>query len=457
MELSNQNIVVIGLGMSGVATARFLKAREALVTVTDSAPERKLEPQAEIMRKLDIDMELGQNYAAAIKTADLIVLSPGVPHTIGPVNDARERGVPVIGEIELASRFIREPIIAITGTNGKTTTTELVGKMLESSGFSVFVGGNIGNPLVNYVGGRDRADVVVAEISSFQLDTIDTFRPKVGVLLNISEDHLDRYRGFDDYARSKARVFENQSEKDIAVYNGSDPRIGALCANIKSGKRPFYHRSEAPGGVPEVALIDREQIILRPMQGVGETIDLSITRMVGRHNMENIAAAGLAAMAVGADIKGIKAALKDFRGLAHRLEYVDSIDDVRYFDDSKATNVDAVARALECFSRPVILIMGGRNKGNDFRLLADKVHRHTRRVIVMGEAKSEIMSVISDQTRTTPVDTMKDAVLQAHKTAIPGDVVLLSPACASFDMYSSYAQRGDDFCEAVRELKTEQG
>lgn len=462
MELRDKKIVVIGLGMSGVATARFLKARGAIVTVTDSAPIAVLEPQVEIMRELRIDMELGETHAALLETADLIVLSPGVPHTLPPLNDARMKGIPVIGEIELASRFIREPIIAITGTNGKTTTTELTGKMLASSGFKVFVGGNIGHPLIDYAGGRDRVDMVVAEISSFQLDTIDTFRPKVAVLLNVSEDHLDRYRDFDDYAQSKARIFENQRETDIAVFNGSDPRISALCDNIKSIQRPFYHCTGTLDGpaeerLPEGAGIDHEKIVFRPQPGIRKAIDFSITPLEGEHNMENIAAAGLAAMAVGADITGIETALKEFKGLAHRLAYVDSIDGVRYFNDSKATNVDAVARALACFDSPVVLIMGGRNKGNDFRLLADSIRRHTRRVIVMGESRMEIMSVIGDRTRTVAAETMKDAVRQAHRAALPGDVVLLSPACASFDMYDSYAHRGDDFCNAVLALKRQRG
>jgi UDP-N-acetylmuramoylalanine--D-glutamate ligase len=453
MKINDKNILVVGLGKTGVATAIFLKDRGANVTVTDNASRENLAPQAEVMEANGVRMELGGHVDETFTAADLIVLSPGVSHTADPVQAARRRGIPIIGEVELATGFIDEPIIAVTGTNGKTTTTELIGEMLKRSGFNVFVGGNIGNPLINYAGASEKADIVVAEISSFQLDTADTFKPRVGVLLNITEDHLDRYDGFNEYARSKARIFKNQDNNDTAVFNGSDPLIVSLCKDVKSHKQPFYHAADHHDLPFKGALINSGKIIIHPEHGAEQIVDLSGTRLAGRHNVENISAACLAAVAVGAGIEGIGMALKAFKGLAHRIEYVTSVKGIRFFNDSKATNVDAVVRALESFEQPVILIMGGRNKGNDFKLMADAVRRHAKTIVVLGEAKEEIASLLKECAPIIMVDTMRDAVSRAYQKAAPNDIVLLSPACASFDMYESYAQRGDDFCHAVNRLK----
>lgn len=461
MNLAQKNILIVGLGVSGIAAVRFVKNKGANVTVTDIASEKELALYAPIAHKLGATMELGRHNIETFERADLIVLSPGVPHTILPIKRAEAKGIPILGEIELAARFIREPVVAVSGTNGKTTTTELLGDMLKNSGLKVFVGGNIGNPLLDYADKGESAEIVVAEISSFQLDTIDTFRPKVGVLLNISADHLDRYPDFEAYASSKGRIFENQQEGDAAVINVSDPLVRSISKSLKARKLPFYHQGNELDETREGAVISwgdtqtPPSITIHTKENPKISLDLSRINLPGRHNIENAAAASLAALAVGGTFAGVQSALNDFQGLSHRLEYVATINEVRFIDDSKATNVDAVARALEAFNKPVILIMGGRDKGGDFQKLKKLVHQHTKKLIIMGEARDTIKSVLKDActggAQTT--STMEDAVLLSYHAAAPGDIVLLSPACSSFDMYRSYAERGDAFCRAVDNLK----
>ena len=461
MDLNHKNILIVGLGISGIAAARFAQKKGASVTVTDMADEKKLGSYAPMAHKLGVNMELGNHNIETFERSDLIVVSPGVPHTILPIKRAIAKGIPVLGELELAARYIREPVIAVSGTNGKTTTATLLGSMLESSGFKVFVGGNIGNPLIDYADKRGTADIVVAEVSSFQLDTIDTFRPHVGVLLNITADHLDRYPDFKSYARSKGRLFENQRQSDIAVLNGSDPIISSVTKDLNARKLLFRHQENSQAKDSENALISRgnpstpANITIRMKGHQQISFDLSGTNFPGRHNLENAAAASLAAIAVGGTPEGVQSALKNFKGLPHRIEYIETINHVRFFDDSKATNVDAVIRALETFGEPIILIMGGRDKGGDFRKLLEPVRQHIKKLIVMGEARDNIKSVLEDICRegAQTASTMEDAVFSAYRAASPGDIVLLSPGCSSFDMYSSYAERGEDFCRAISNLK----
>ena len=461
MDLNHKNILIVGLGISGIAAARFAKKKGASVTVTDMADEKKLGSYAPMAHKLGVNMELGNHNIETFERSDLIVVSPGVPHTILPIKRAIAKGIPVLGELELAARYIREPVIAVSGTNGKTTTATLLGSMLESSGFKVFVGGNIGNPLIDYADKRGTADIVVAEVSSFQLDTIDTFRPHVGVLLNITADHLDRYPDFKSYARSKGRLFENQRQSDIAVLNGSDPIISSVTKDLNARKLLFRHQENSQAKDSENALISRgnpstpANITIRMKGHQQISFDLSGTNFPGRHNLENAAAASLAAIAVGGTPEGVQSALKNFKGLPHRIEYIETINHVRFFDDSKATNVDAVIRALETFGEPIILIMGGRDKGGDFRKLLEPVRQHIKKLIVMGEARDNIKSVLEDICRegAQTASTMEDAVFSAYRAASPGDIVLLSPGCSSFDMYSSNAERGVDFCRAISNLK----
>ncbi len=464
MELNNKKVLVVGLGITGVATASFLRNRGARVTIADLAAEKDLGENARKMHKMGIRLELGPHRSETFKGSDLIVLSPGVPHDIGPILRAKKNNITVMGEIELACRFIADPIIAVTGTNGKTTTTSLLGDMLKKSGLRVFVGGNIGRPLIGYPDQKEKADIIVAEVSSFQLDTIDTFRPKISILLNIADDHLDRYPDVAAYVRSKFRIFENQKAEDMAILDGSDPKMRSTAGNIASRKVFFSDRRDSEEG----AKITDENIILNihldraAYDNSGSNgsaarskfiIKRGDIRIPGKHNAENVAAASLAALAAGGTIQGVQSALNEFRGLPHRLEYIATINTVRYFNDSKATNIEAVTQALACFSDPVIMIMGGRNKGGSFHALAESVGRHVKEIVALGEARQDILSALGSVVAVIGATTMENAVIKATRRSAPGDVVLLSPACSSFDMYTDYAHRGAVFSEAVKKLQ----
>jgi UDP-N-acetylmuramoylalanine--D-glutamate ligase len=465
MNLRNKNIVIVGLGRTGLAAARFLHERGARVMVSDKATEKELGDAVGTLKQLGIRVELGPHRATSFQNADLILVSPGVAHTIEPIARAHSRGVPVIGEVELASTFIKEPIIAVTGTNGKTTTTALLGEMLKNSGIQAFVGGNIGNPLIEYVRQEQKAQIVVAEISSFQLDTITTFRPKISVLLNITADHLDRYPDFEAYVNSKMHIFKNQQAEDVAILNGLDQLIRMKTKNIKC-QQLFFPSLEAG---EQGAILNGKRIVLKLNKDLAgfriphsefripESLDISKMHLRGRHNFENACAAILAALAAGATLDGIQKALDYFKGLAHRLEHVATINEVNYYNDSKATNVDGVLRALECFSKPVLLLMGGRDKGGNFKVLQDSIRRYAKELIVMGDAAESIRSILGQQTVTKVAASMQEAVKTAFQDAEPRDVVLLSPGCASFDWYSNYAERGDDFRRAVENLKKRHG
>ncbi len=456
MNIKNNKILVVGLAKTGLAVARFLKDRGAQVTATDLKERDQLDSYVHEALNMGISLELGAHNIESFTDSDLIVVSPGVPHTITPLEAARRAGVPVIGEVELASRYITELIVAITGTNGKTTTTSLIGEMLKASGRKVFVGGNIGAPLIDYLNLGTHADVIVAEISSFQLDTIESFRPKVGVLLNITEDHLDRYNDFHHYVRSKAKLFKNQESTDVAVLNRIDPAVSELESEI-SGRRLYfdidnaktYHFvSEAWHG----AVIRGKEIICSLPGKAPVILSLAKFGLKGEHNLENAAAASLAALVAAADQAGIQMALDTYEGLHHRLEYVRSVNGVQYYNDSKATNVDAVKRSLESFDSPVILIMGGRDKGGSYTALKELIKKRVKRLIVVGEAGEKILNALGGLTHGEGTSTLEDAVHLAHPAAAPGDVVLLSPGCSSFDMFSDYAERGEVFCKAVGEL-----
>lgn len=463
MEIAGKKIVVAGCGKTGRSTAEFLARRGAVVTVTDTAAASVLRETTAGLSALGVGLEFGGHRPETFSRADLIILSPGVSHTIAPVAAAREAGVPVMGEIELAFRFIKAPMLAVTGTNGKSTATLLLGEMLKASGWKVFVGGNIGTPLIDYINKEEPAERVVVEVSSFQLDTIDTFRPAVSVLLNITDDHLDRYPDFEAYARSKGRIFMNQRAADTAVINTADPAIqrvfDARCAAAPdAAPRCFTYGRKDDHGQPagqargRAWITDEAVFFDTPETGEFKIARANI-RLAGRHNLENACAAGLAAVAAGGAPEGIAAALGDFTGLPHRLRHVDTVNGIFYVDDSKATNVDAAARALEAFDNPVVLIMGGRDKGGAYAPLKSRFAGRVRHLVVLGEAAEKIAAALKDAAPTTKVATMDDAVRAAAAAAENGDTVLLSPACSSFDMYDGYAQRGDDFSRVVGEIK----
>lgn len=448
LNLKNKNVLVVGLAKTGLAVARFLKDQGVQVTAADLMTKEQLGPYAQQALAMDIRLQLGPHEAETFSACDLIVVSPGVPHTIGPLEAARKVGIPVIGELELAARYINQPIVAITGTNGKTTTASLVGEMLRASDLKVFVGGNIGQPLIDYVNCGARADMIVAEISSFQLDTMESFRPRVGVLLNVSEDHLDRYSDFQEYVRSKGRLFENQQSTDVAVLNRADPLILNLESVIRARKLYFNIDSETGSGVE----FRGDEMICRFPGRAPLTLSLANFKVKGVHNLENAAAASLAALAAGAAEAGIQKALDRFEGLRHRLEQVRTVNGVHYYNDSKATNVRAVMRSIESFEAPVILIMGGRDKGGSYSVLSRLIKKRVRRLIAIGEARGKILGALGGNTDSEGTTSLEEALHLARQAAAPGDVVLLSPGCSSFDMFTDYAERGEAFCKAVERL-----
>jgi UDP-N-acetylmuramoylalanine--D-glutamate ligase len=449
MEFSKKHTVVIGLGRSGLAAAELLRLKGARVTVSDRATADALGEAVLAAQRLGLDLELGGHRQATLVKADLIVVSPGVPHTIAPLNLARDKGIPVIGEMELAARFIKAPIVGITGTNGKTTTTQLIGEMLKASGKKCFVGGNIGRALSHCVIEGEDPEVVVAEISSFQLDTMERFRPRVGVLLNISADHLDRYPDLAAYAASKAQLWARMRAEDSLIYNGMDPIVTELAQKAPARQLPFWDEQVALTP-PVGAQIGRRGIDIHLPGEAPQAIDLSRTRLLGPHNRENIAAAGLAALDAGASLTGIQQAVDAFSPLPHRLEPVGTVDGVTYVNDSKATNVDAAVRALACFQGPVVLILGGRNKDNDFSLLRPAIVTSARLVVVNGEARADIKAALEGcGVPLEMVATQSEALTAARRAARPGWTVLLSPACASFDQFDDYAARGAAFRKTV--------
>jgi UDP-N-acetylmuramoylalanine--D-glutamate ligase len=454
MQINGRHIIVMGLGRSGLAATRFLIRRGARVTVNDAAAAATLADAAQTARGLGAQVALGGHPAECFADADLIVVSPGVPHTLAVLEAARQRGIAVIGEVELASRFIAEPIIAVTGTNGKTTTCELLGHMLSTAGIDAFVGGNIGNPLIAYADAVEKAQVVVAEISSFQLDTIAGFHPWVAVLLNVTVDHLDRYPDMAAYTAAKGRLFENQTAADTAIFNVADPRSASLAAGTAArllayGPKAVVARSGHPG-----AVITPDTIVFRSPEYRDQRLDLRDLALMGPHNRENVAAAALAALTAGAELAAIQNAVQTFKGPAHRMESVRTLNGIHFINDSKATNMDAVLRALACFDAPVVLIMGGRDKGSDFTAMAQAVRRHVSHLVVLGEAAEAIIAALGEapQQGVHQAADMTDAVTQAYALAGSGETVLLSPACASFDMFTSYAQRGETFRRLVEAL-----
>lgn len=450
IKLNGKRILVVGLARSGAAIARFLKARGAIVTVTDKAEATTLGQLPLEMKQLGISTELGGHLQESFLNTDLIVLSPGVPHTLPQIKQAMDFSVPVMGEVELASMFIKEPIIAVTGTNGKTTTTTLISLMLDESGFSVFTGGNIGNPLTDYVSQEKTSDMVVVELSSFQLDTIKRFRPKIAVLLNITEDHLDRYPSFNAYTRSKGRIFENQEKDDIAIINGDDPTSLSIGKVLQNRKYIF-----GAGGSGYSAVISRKKITFNLPGSETMVLDLSQTKLMGSHNRENIAAAALATLAAGGKLESVQTVANTFEGLPHRIQHIGTVRGIDWYNDSKATNMDAVVRALDAFDSPLVLILGGRNKGGNFLQLKDRILKNTRTVVAIGESAKEIKSALGSFVRVIEAESMEDAVVKSSEEAQEGDKVLFSPACSSFDMFKNYEHRGRVFADAVKQLKEE--
>ncbi|MEA2083220.1 MAG: UDP-N-acetylmuramoyl-L-alanine--D-glutamate ligase [Thermodesulfobacteriota bacterium] len=462
--------LVVGLGKSGLSAVNFLNSIRVRVSVSDASSMDRI--NGHIVQKLGKKvetLETGGHSEKLFTSVDFIVVSPGVPLDIPALKSAYKKGIPVIGELGLAACCLKTPLVAVTGTNGKSTVVTLLGELFQASGKKIFVGGNIGTPLTDYLVGPQDADVVVAEVSSFQLDIAGEFRPNVAVLLNISPDHLDRYNSYEAYVASKFRIFAFQGPGDLAVLNADDPEIMRHeRKNCFSGKalelnkidkinrhqnnRLFFgDRLQGENG----ASLNGRKIVLSgggAPSGNEEIYDLNHTSLAAGPNLQNAMPAIIAARHMGCCESGIQKGIAGFVPLPHRLAMVAEIRGVRYYDDSKATNVGAVHSALTCMKSPVILIAGGRDKGGEYVMLNELIRKKVKAMVLIGEAGAGMAEAFESLTSVKSADTLPDAVHKASNMACSGDAVLLSPACSSFDMFNDYAQRGRVFREAVNSL-----
>jgi len=447
MDFTGKKIVVIGMGKTGIATARFLGKQGARVRVTDEKP---FDQWGDEIKQIAQEkwLEIGDYNTRILTGACFVVSSPGVPPDNALLVDAQKRNIPVISEIELAYWVLKVPVIAVTGTNGKTTTTTLLGEILRCSGKKVFVGGNIGTPLIEYAEGPQEDDFIVAEISSFQLQWIRKFRPFIAVLLNITCDHIDYHGSFAEYSRIKKRVFANQTKEDFAILNAADPEQEDLDRIIDAQVMKFSSKRVLKKGI----FIKNNNIVLRVPGANEEQYPLSIINLPGLHNVENVMAAIMAARLCGCSQENIITAISAFHGLPHRIEFAGEKDSIKFYDDSKGTNVDSVVRALETFTKPVILLLGGRDKNGDFESLKPLIAARAKKVILFGEARDRIASLIGNDKPVMKTTKLRQAVESAYKDARSGDVVLLSPGCASFDEFANYKERGNFFKDVVRNL-----
>jgi UDP-N-acetylmuramoylalanine--D-glutamate ligase len=443
-SVAGARVVVVGAARSGVAAAELLVRRGARVTLTDLRAAIADEAR---LRSAGVTLELGSSDAAAVSAADLVVVSPGVPIELPALVAATRRGVPVIGELELAFRWLRGRVVAITGTKGKSTTTTLVGRMLEAAGQRVLVGGNIGVPLSSQVDASTEDTVHVVEASSFQLETTDTFHPWIAALLNFSPDHLDRHPSEEAYGRAKARVFAQQNTDDWAVVNADSAAALALASSARAQRLQY-----AVDNITEATIyVERDFIWQRTSEGATPLVPLASIELAGRHMLSNVAAATAICRAAGAGGEAMARALGGFAGLEHVMEPVATLGGLRFVNDSKATNIDAAGRSIESFDR-VVAIIGGRYKGGRFEDLREPLSARGKGVVAIGEARPLIRHALGDVVPFVEADSMADAVVKARDLARPDGVVLLAPACSSFDMFADYADRGRVFKEEVRRL-----
>jgi UDP-N-acetylmuramoylalanine--D-glutamate ligase len=448
IELTNKRVLVVGLGRSGVASALFLQSRGARVTVSDTKSPDQLRSEIPTLLDHGVAVETGGHGERTFQNQDLIVVSPGVPVDAQPLVQARTLGEPVIGEIELAAQFLPGPVVAITGSNGKTTTTTLIGEILAKGGRKTLVGGNIGAPAISLVEKATPESVIVLEVSSFQLESILSFRPKVAIVLNITPDHLDRHRTFAAYVDAKARIFENQQAEDFAVLNGDDPTCVDLAPRTRAQAFWFSRKREVERG----AFVRKGQVFIRRQGGDHEVMAVAQIPLKGGHNVENVLAGICASELMGCDAANIRNAVRDFKAVEHRLEYIATVRGVDYYNDSKATNVDATIKALESFPANIHLILGGKDKGSDYTVLNAVLRQRVKCVYTIGAAAEKIQSHIKGATSIVAAGSMETALQQASSAAQPGDIVLLAPACASFDQFQNYEHRGRVFKELVRSL-----
>jgi UDP-N-acetylmuramoylalanine--D-glutamate ligase len=464
MELEGKKVLVVGIARSGVAAARLLASRGAMVIANDIKPEAELGDAVDELRKNDVMISLGAHPESLFANADLIVLSPGVPADLAPLESARRAGVEIISEPELAGRFLRGRMIGITGSNGKTTVTTLVGELLRAAGADVIVGGNIGTPLTGLIEASAEKTWTVAELSSFQLEMIDSLRVNVAIVTNITPDHLDRHGSFGDYVLAKYRIFKNQTGEDWAVLNlDSRPVVEMVIAHGMPSKKVYFScggpdSNQLNRGPASIYVRDGRIWTTLVSEGADEIEVMAIDEIPlrGMHNVENVMAA-LAAVfcALGTraqDLPVLTDAIRRFKGVEHRIEYVAEIAGIKFYNDSKATNVDSTVKALEAFDRNIIVILGGKDKGSDYTVLAPLIRSRVKQIILIGAASDRIAEQLEGAGAMRRAKSMPDAVVKAMEVAISGDIVLLAPACASFDMFDNYEHRGRVFKQAVHDL-----
>jgi UDP-N-acetylmuramoylalanine--D-glutamate ligase len=447
-SVRGKRVTVVGAARSGVAAAELLVRRGATVTLSDV---RDRIDEEERLRAAGVELELGRHHPSTFTGADLIVTSPGVPYRHPLIEAARAAGVPVMGELELASRWLRGKVVAITGTKGKSTTTTLAGRMLEAGGHRVLVGGNIGHALSSQVDESTADTIHVVEASSFQLESADTFHPWIAVLLNFSPDHLDRHATVDEYASAKTRIFGRQTGEDWAVLNADDRQVLAMAA----GGRARHFLFSLRGGIADGIVVDGDAIVRRTATGSQPLVPLSAIKLLGPHLVADVLAASAVAWLAGVDAAAMTRAVEGFSGLEHALEPVGEVGGVRFVNDSKATNIEAARRAIESFGEGVVVILGGRFKGGDFRDLVEPLRSKRATVVAIGESRPLVADALRGEIPVHEAGDMSSAVRTAFASASPGRTVVLAPACASFDMFRDYAERGRVFKQEVLRLQEE--
>jgi len=454
MNLQNKRALVVGLGKSGIAAARFLREHGAVVIACDAKEEK---PEMAALREDGIEVQAGAAQWDGLEQQELIVISPGVPVQTAELGRARGLGIPVIGEMELASRFLAGKMLAITGANGKTTTTTLVRKILEDAGLHTQVGGNIGTPVLDLLAGSTAATWNVLEVSSFQLETTVEFHPKIAVILNITPDHLDRHGSFEQYVREKEKIFARQGADDYLVLNADD-KTTQMCAG-RAQAQVFWFSGARPQ-VKRGTFVHQNVIVFVPLEGAAMEPVLAVEEipLKGAHNVENVLAAVCAARLAGVSAESIRESVKSFQAVEHRLQYVATVNGVEYYNDSKATNVDATMKAIASFGGGIHLILGGKDKNSDYTLLAPLLRERVKVVYTIGSAAEKITGELTGVVKIVQAETLENAVRMIEQNAQPGEIGLLAPACASFDQFDSYGHRGRVFVELVKKIgNREQG
>lgn len=455
-ELKDKKILVVGLGKTGVSLAHFLTKHEAIVTVTDHKSKPELSVQLEQLGDLPIKFELGGHSPKTFISQDLVILSPGIPGSLKIFDYARSQGIKITGEFEFAAGFIKEPIVAFTGTNGKTSVARLAEAFLKESGVASWVGGAIERPLTDYLRYDEKAQVVLAEVSSFMLEHCDTFNPTNIVFTNLAENHLDRYRSMEDYVNAKRKIFKNTNIQTTSILNADDNAVVELARDPAVQRGKIFYFSRKPALEPQIMNIGGavnigQEIRVRTGPEI-ESFDIKNVKLRGKHSLENIMAAILVSREHGAKHDAIQKVMDTFKALQHRMEYVRKVGGVQFYNDSKATNVHAVLRALDTFDENVILIAGGKDTNLNYEPLRNSIRRKVKTLILVGEAKERINRDLGDYSETFLIGTFEEAVLIAYQKSRIGDIVLLSPGCSSFDMFDSYEERGDYFKEIVKKF-----